>query len=430
MTVNSNSHCVSLVIPAYNEEDGIAQIIERALTAQAALQKLGLGLELIVVDDGSCDHTARVASKYPEVRVIKHPRNRGYGAAIKTGFRCASGELLAFIDADGTYPPESLPDLCRAAIEQQADLVIGSRMSGARSEMPLTRRIGNMAYATLLSLIGNRVVRDTTSGMRVLRRDALKCLYPLSDGLDFTPAMSTRALHENLKTIEVPIPYAERVGRSKLSVVRDGVRFTNTIVWTALTYNPVRILGFVSLALLAIALVVGLYIAGLRLSGVTELNAWQVYAFAGAAVFGFAGISLFSLGAMFNYLVALFDQHPIKRGLFGKPIFDPPLDRHFGWLGIVSAAAGALLSFVTLALGMSGWEVTRLWFYLLASALLSIVGIQLLVAWIVMRVLEQLAQREAAARLDLEEGNADRAIEIAAIKVQSQPASVQGDLDS
>jgi hypothetical protein len=136
---------------------------------------------------------------------------------------------------------------------------------------------------------------------------------------------------------------------------------------------------------------------------VTTLNAWQVYALAGAAVFGFTGISLFSLGAMFNYLVALFDQQPIKRGLFGKPIFDPPLDRHFGWMGIVSATAGALLSFVALALGMSGWEVTRLWFYLLASALLSIVGIQLLVAWIVMRVLEQLAQREAAARRDLEE---------------------------
>ncbi|MEW5718448.1 MAG: glycosyltransferase [Chloroflexota bacterium] len=406
MMVQQNSSCVSLVIPAYNEEDGIAQIIERALTAQAALRELDLGLEVIVVDDGSCDHTARVATKYPEVRVIKHPRNRGYGAAIKTGFRCASGDWLAFIDADGTYPPESLPDLCRAALAQQADLVIGSRMSGARSEMPMTRRIGNVAYATLLSLIGNRVVRDTTSGMRVLRRDALKQLYPLSDGLDFTPAMSTRALHENLKTIEVPIPYAERVGRSKLSVVRDGVRFTNTIVWTALTYNPVRILGFISLALLAVTLVVGLYIVALRASGVTTLTAWQAYALAGAAVLGFAAVSIFSLGAMFNYLVALFDQRPIKRGLFGKPIFDPPLDRHFGWLGIVFVVGGVIFSVGALALASNGWDLARLWLYLLASALLVMMGIQLTISWLVMRVLEQLAQREAAARRDLEdEGN-------------------------
>jgi glycosyltransferase involved in cell wall biosynthesis len=393
---------LSLVIPAYNEEDGIAQIIERALPVGNALQEQGLNLELIVVDDGSRDHTARIASGYPGVRVIKHPMNRGYGAAIKTGFRCASGEWLAFIDADGTYPPESLPEMCRAAVERDADLVIGSRMSGAHSDMPITRRVGNVAYALLLSLIGNRVVRDTTSGMRVLRRDALAQLYPLSDGLDFTPAMSTRAIHENLKTVEVLIPYAERVGRSKLSVVRDGVRFTNTIVWTALTYNPVRILGFVSLALLAIALAVASYIVSLRASGVTMLTAWQVYALASAAVLGFAGISLFSLGAMFNYLVALFDRQPVRRGLFGKPIFDPPLDRHFGWVGIISTVAGILLSLFALALGLNGWEITRLWFYLLASALLSIVGIQLSVAWLVMRVLEQLAQRETAARRDLE----------------------------
>jgi hypothetical protein len=288
-------------------------------------------------------------------------------------------------------------------LEQDADLVIGSRMSGAHSEMPFARRVGNLAYAILLSLIGNTVVRDTTSGMRLLRKQALEQLYPLPDGLDFTPAMSTRAIHENLKTVEVPIPYAERVGRSKLSVVRDGLRFTNTIVWTALTYNPVRILGFVSLAALTITFIVGLYILLLRLSGVTTLNAWQVYALFGAAVFGFAGISLFSLGAMFNYLVALFDKRPVRRGLFGKPIFDPPLDRHFGWMGIVSTLAGMLLSVGALALGLNGWEIARLWLYLLASALLVIVGIQLSISWIVMHVLEQLARREVAAQRDLGE---------------------------
>lgn len=402
MSLPSNS--VSLIIPAYNEEDGIASIITRALAVQAPLQKeLGLGLEVIVVDDGSRDQTAPITRQYADVTLIQHPCNRGYGAAIKTGFRHAKGEWLAFIDADGTYPPEALPDLCRAAIEQKADLVIGSRMSGARSEMPLTRRVGNTAYAWLLSLIGNCKVRDTTSGMRVLHRNALARLYPLPDGLDFTPAMSTRAVHENLKTIEVPICYAERVGRSKLNIVRDGVRFTNTIVWTALTYNPVRILGFASLGLLGVVLLVGLYIVGLRLSGVTQLNAWQVYTLFVAAVCGFAGISLFSLGAMFNYLVALFDKRPVRRGLFGKPIFDPPLDRHFGWLGISAILLGGVVSVVALIASMNGWEIARLWLYLLASALLVIIGIQLAIAWLVMRVLEQLAQREVAAQRDLSE---------------------------
>lgn len=401
MSPNTNS--VSLIIPAYNEEDGIASIITRTLSVETSLQKeLGLGLQVVVVDDGSRDQTAPITRQYAKVTLIQHPRNRGYGAAIKTGFRHATGEWLAFIDADGTYPPEALPDLCRAAIEQNADLVIGSRMSGAQSKMPLTRRVGNLAYAFLLSLLGNCSVRDTTSGMRVLHRDVLARLYPLPDGLDFTPAMSTRAVHENLKTIEVPICYAERVGRSKLNIVRDGVRFTNTIVWTALTYNPVRILGLISLALLTLTFVVGLYLTVLRAQGVTTLNAWQVYALFGAAVCGFAGISLFCLGAMFNYLVALFDKRPIRRGLFGKPIFDPPLDRHFGWMGIVSTLGGMLLGIGALALGLNGWEITRLWFYLLASALLVMVGIQLMIAWLVMRVLEQLAKREFITQHDLE----------------------------
>ncbi len=394
---------LSVVIPAYNEEDGIEPIMTRVLSVGPALATLDLALELIVVDDGSRDRTAALVSKYPKVRLLRHLKNRGYGAAIKTGFRYASGEYLAFLDADGTYPPECLPDLCRAAIEHKVDLVVGSRMGGAHSQMPFTRRLGNFAFACLLSLIGNVAVRDTASGMRVLRKDILECLYPLPDGLDFTPAMSTRAIHENLKVVEVPIPYAERIGRSKLSVVRDGVRFTNTIVWTALAYNPVRILGLSSLVALGLAAVIGLDIVGVRLAGVTTLNAWQVYALFGAMVLGVAGISLFSLGAMFNYLVALFHKRPMRQGLFRRPIFDPSLDHHFGWIGLLAIGVGVLLSLGAFGLSLGGWRIERLWLYLLASALLIIVGVQLSISWLVMRVLEELAQREVSAQRDLVE---------------------------
>ena len=400
---------LSIIIPAYNEEEGIGRIVERVLAVRPALAAMGWGMELIVVDDGSRDRTAIRVSQYPDARLIRHPGNRGYGAAIKTGFRSATGEYLAFLDADGTYPPESFPELCKAALEHGADLVVGSRMSGARSEMPLTRRVGNIAFAMLLSLIGNAPVRDTASGQRVLRRDVLPLLYPLPDGLQFTPAMSTRAIHENLKIVETPIPYAERVGRSKLSVVRDGFRFTNAIVWTALAYNPVRILGIGSLGALAIATLIGSYVVALRLSGVTTLTAWQVYALFGAAVLTVTGISLFSLGAMFNYLVALFHKRPVRQGLFGKPIFNPPLDHQFGWMGVTAIAAGSLLGSGAFVLSLSGWDIERLWFYLLVSALMVIVGLQLAVAWIVMRVLEELAQREAAAQRDLAESDATSA---------------------
>ncbi len=394
-------NCVSLVVPAYNEEDGIGPVIERMLRVRQEMQKQGWMLEILVVDDGSRDRTAEVVTRYSDVRLVRHSKNGGYGAAIKTGFRHAQGDYLAFIDADGTYPPESLPDLCRAASEQNADLVIGSRMSGAHTEMPMTRRIGNLAYAALLSIIGNTAVRDTTSGMRLLRRSVLAQLYPLSDGLDFTPAMSTRAIHENLKIVEVPIPYAERLGRSKLNVVRDGFRFTNSIVWTALTYNPVRILGLLGIGAIGVASFIAVVIVAMRASGVTTLGPVGVFGIFTGLVLGVSGVSAFTLGATFNYLVSLFDKRPVRRGLFGKPIFNPSLDHHFGWMGLVSIFAGGVLGLASFVLSLNGWEVTRLWFYLLTSVSFILIGLQLAISWIVMRILEELTKREVSAQRDL-----------------------------
>src|SRR5439155_16416520 len=121
-------------------------------------------------------------------------------------------------------------------------------------------------------------VADPASGMRVLRASALRRLYPLPNGLNFTPVMSTRCIHENMKVVEVPIAYTERVGRSKLSIVRDGTRFLKTILWTSLEYNPVRVLGLVGVTALAMAAAIGLGLAGLRLQGVTQLGLGGVFA--------------------------------------------------------------------------------------------------------------------------------------------------------
>src|SRR5918999_4299845 len=134
---------LSVVIPAYNEERGIDEIRGGVLAQREALRANGIAdLEVIVVDDGSRDATAERVAAHPDVRLIRHTVNQGYGAALKTGFSEASGELLAFLDADGTYPPESFPDLCRALEEHDSDLIIGSRMLSGESEMPLVRRVG------------------------------------------------------------------------------------------------------------------------------------------------------------------------------------------------------------------------------------------------------------------------------------------------
>lgn len=392
---------LSVVIPAYNEENGIKEIAERVLAVEPALKKAGVDrLELLVVDDGSRDRTAEVASAIPGVSLIRHPKNKGYGAALKTGFSKASGELIGFLDADGTYPPEYFPQLCQSALNG-SDLVIGSRMAGADSKMPVTRRVGNLFFANLLSILGRQKVTDSASGMRVFKREILEQIYPLPDGLNLTPVMSTRALHEGIKIVEVPIPYSERVGRSKLSVIRDGQVFLQSMVWTAMSYNPVRILGLVGLAGIGLAGLVFLGLLIARLNGVTTLGPWGVLALFTALVSSIAGLNIFALGVTFNYLVSLFYKRPIRQGLFGKPIFKTPLDQQFGWMGGVSMLVGTIVAVLSLVLGMNGWAIDRLWFYLLGSAMLFLAGIQLFIYWLLLRILEELSQREILTRHDM-----------------------------
>jgi glycosyltransferase involved in cell wall biosynthesis len=396
---------LTVVIPAFNEENGIANIINRVLAVRKDLSTANVDkLELLVVNDGSRDRTAQIAQEIanhdPDLKVISHPKNRGYGAALKTGFAMASGDLVGFLDADGTYPPEYFPKLCKAALDG-GDIVIGSRMMGEDSKMPITRRVGNIFFATLLSILGAQRVTDSASGMRVFKRSILERIFPLPDGLNLTPVMSTRALHENLKVIEIGIPYSERLGRSKLSVVRDGKIFLESMVWTVLSYNPVRVFGLFGLAFILLA---GLVIAGLvvaRASGVTNLGPWGIVALFSALVNSVVGISLFTLGATFNYLVSLFYDTPIRQGLFGRPILKNPLEQQFGWMGFGIFVIGFLVAIVTLVLGLNGWDINRIWLYLLGSAMMTLVGVQLMISWFLVRILAELSTRGESAEKDM-----------------------------
>jgi glycosyltransferase involved in cell wall biosynthesis len=405
MTQPRRTTSLSVVIPAFNEVKAITGVVERVLSLQAPLADVGItGPEVIVVDDGSRDGTAEAVWQLEGVRVMRHAQNRGYGAALKTGLASAQGDLVAFLDADGTYPPEHLPELC-AALLSGADVVIGSRMARGESEMPLVRRLGNRIFAALVSLLSSRRVFDCASGMRVLRREVLPQLYPLPDGLNFTPIMSLRAVHEGLAVIEVPITYRERIGRSKLSVVRDGLQYAHSIVWTALSYNPARVLGVLGITGVVIAAFVGSGLVIARARGITTLGPSGVAAVFAALVAGVAGVSLFNLGITFNYLIALFRRQPVRAGVFGKPLFAAPLDRHFGWLGLATAGTGVSIAGAALGLGLRGWEVARLWLYLVGSALLILVGLQLVISWVLMRTLEDLSQRDVRTQTDMRGGN-------------------------
>ena len=116
---------------------------------------------------------------------------------------------------------------------------------------------------------------------------------------------------------------------------------------------------------------------------------------------GVIGLSIFCLGVTFNYLVSLFYKYPIRQGLFGRPIFSLPLERHFCWMGTLALIAGLGIAGTSITLGVRGWEITRLRFYLLGSAMIILVGVQLIISWIILRVLGNLADREALTERDL-----------------------------
>jgi len=393
---------LSVVIPAYNEEGGIQEIMERILAVRPGLTQVGIDdLELLIVDDGSSDRTPEIVLAQPGARLIRHAKNGGYGAALKTGFSAARGEWIGFMDADGTYPPEYYPALYQAALKEDADIVIGSRMAGAKSEMPAVRRLGNLIFARLVSVISARTITDSASGMRIFKKSILPTIYPLPDGLNLTPVMSTRALHERLTMVEVPIPYSERVGRSKLSVVNDGMRFAQSIVWTALHYNPVRPLGMIGLVALLIAMFIGGGLIVERLMGVVQVSPLGAFALFSALVLAVAGASILTLGMSFNYFVALFHKAPVRQGILGRPLFQQSLARHFGWSGLLLFGAGLVVAGFSLFQGLQGWDLSRLWLYYLTSACMALVGIQLAIAWVQMQVLDTLRLREALVADDL-----------------------------
>jgi glycosyltransferase involved in cell wall biosynthesis len=275
------------------------------------------------VSDGSTDRTAPIAqecaARDPRVKVIVFEQNRGYGAAIKEGFAQGRGDLVSFLDADGTCDPNYFGELCHALYAENAAIALGSRMQPG-NQMPRVRRIGNSLYAFLLGCLSGKAVTDTASGMRVLRREALRALYPLPDGLHFTPAMSARAVMSDQRIVEVPMAYAERVGESKLRVLRDGFRFLFAIRDAALLYQPSRTLGLAAVACVASGVVWSSYPVEFYWR-THSLEEWMIYRlllcgllFESAFVFLCAGvlgdriISLVHHRSNASFVAALFDR--------------------------------------------------------------------------------------------------------------------------
>lgn len=296
-----------IAIPALNEEDSIQGIIQRALDARAGIMARSpvTEVDITVVSDGSTDRTVERAQAYADqVDVIVFERNKGYGAAIQEAWARSDAELLGFLDADGTCDPAFFTELCTKLEADGADVVLGCRMT-PESAMPLLRRAGNLVFARMLTAFSSYKVRDTASGMRVVRRSSLQQLLPLPDGLHFTPAMTARAvLSDDLRLAEIDMPYHEREGRSKLRAHRDGLRFLLVILRAVSLYRPSRLFGlFGTVALSAAALLM----LGPALHYVRHqtLQEWMIYRFIVSDLLGVTACLLLAAGYLTRRIVGV-----------------------------------------------------------------------------------------------------------------------------
>ena len=224
----------SIVIPAFNEENGVGPVVTEL---RQVLAQHGIEAEIIVVDDGSKDQTAR-AAKAAGARVLRHRSNRGYGAALKTGISAATNDYVVITDADGTYPCEYIPEML--ARLDSADMVVGARI-GRNVNIPLIRRPAKWVLNVLANYMTNASIPDLNSGLRSFRRNvAMQYFAILPDQFSWTTTI-TLAMHCDKYAVSyLPIDYRARRGHSKI-VAWDAGSFAILILRTAMLFRPLRV---------------------------------------------------------------------------------------------------------------------------------------------------------------------------------------------
>ncbi len=225
---------LSVLIPAYNEEESIAGTVEAIRKHASCVREL----EIIVINDGSKDRTGEIARTLP-VTLIEHEINTGYGSGLKDGLQAAKHEYIMIADADGTYPLEDTPRLLED-IEKYA-MIVGAR-TGAIVQVPLVRRPAKWMITRLAEYLSQRKIPDLNSGFRIFRKDvALRFLSLYPDGFSFTTTITLAMLTNHFKVKFVPINYHRRVGKSSIKPIRDFTNFTILIIRICAYFRPLNV---------------------------------------------------------------------------------------------------------------------------------------------------------------------------------------------
>ncbi len=222
---------LSIIIPAKNESGAIASVV-------ATAREHYPDAEIIVVDDGSSDETASIAAA-AGATVVSHMESLGNGAAVKSGARAASGEILAFMDGDGQHTAAELAPLLQR-VEDGYEMAIGARDTGSHASVG--RLFANGLYNGIASMMSGRRILDLTSGFRVARASKFKqFLYLLPNGFSYPTTITMAFLRSGYAIAFEPISAAKRVGKSHIRPIRDGLRFLVIIFKIATLYSPLKI---------------------------------------------------------------------------------------------------------------------------------------------------------------------------------------------
>jgi len=214
---------ISILVPAYGEAGTIEQVLRRALA-------LGLDCEIIVVDDGSQDATAavvqRLADELPQVRLIRHERNRGKGAAVRTAIDASRGDIVLVQDADLEYDPRDIPRLIEPLQSGVADVVYGTRLRGGEPQRAhlFWHYMGNRLLSLLTNVLYNTTISDMEVGYKAFRGDLVRSIHLVSDDFRFEPEITAKILRTpDIRLYEVPISYYGRTfAEGKKITWRDG----------------------------------------------------------------------------------------------------------------------------------------------------------------------------------------------------------------
>ncbi len=279
-----NAQRVSVVMPVYNEESVIGDILDQ-VAAQPLVD------EIIVVDDGSTDGTTAVVRAHPAARLVAHPYNIGNGAAVKSGIRAASGDIILLMDADGQHPPAEIPNLLQHM--DRYDMVVGARSAGTQARRH--RTIANRLFNAYASYIVGYPVPDLTSGFRAVRAPVARSfLYLLPNGFSYPTTLTICLFRAGYAVHYQPFASPARTGSSKIRPLRDGLRFLLTLTRLATLFVPLKIFLPISLLFL---LAGGTYTLG-RLALVHRFSG-----FGGLAIS--IGVVLFMLGLISEQIALL-----------------------------------------------------------------------------------------------------------------------------